>query len=207
MASRTPRTCQEERPLYSIYRDNPPGVRYDLQAPILFSPPEGSDALFDGLRQAFPHIPAHGERFQEATLRFIIEERDAGLGVEAEDEDFAWTSAALQDWFLAPVDTELTIFSEPDLAADRRPQDSSRSTTHSRSSSATYSQTSGTPSQAELSSVFSLTSSAPPRQYTRRKMTEEEKQAYRQRRRVKACEKCARDKRKVSEDPVTPGRS
>nr|POF01043.1 hypothetical protein CFP56_20991 [Quercus suber] len=61
------------------------------------------------------------------------------------------------------------------------------------------SSTGATPAALEqMTGVFSLSTTAQPKQRVRRKMTEDEKAEYRARRIVKACDKCARRKRKVS---------
>jgi hypothetical protein len=196
-------------PTYFIYRDVPEGQLYDPTAPLAFCPPKDSDELFDALRAKFPHLKSHSERMRDATIEFLLEEREA----EALSANVSPAMPSLYDsmvdnspWQQSWPSVSMTTLSSPEMANlatpifENSPKPQIPHLTRSQSST-------GTPSDAlttaldSMTSVFSLSTSEQPRQRMRRKMTESEKIEYRKRRIVKACDTCSKRKRKVKNPP------
>lgn len=178
-------------PAYIIYRDVPLGETYDATSPLSFFPPKGSDELFDALREAFPHLKSHSERMRDAMIQFLLEER---LGEQFELSP-ATTMESSQVTWPSVSSGSTSVFSSPDLLNFATPASFSDSPQLHQSSTAPSSQPSP-PSLDQMTGVFSLSSNPQPKQRIRRKMTEAEKIEYRKRRIVKACDKCAKRKRK-----------
>lgn len=186
-------------PTFMVYRDTPAGEPFDPTSPLLFFPPKGSDELFDALRIAFPHVKTHSERMRDAMIQYLLQER--------QDEQLASPTATMDTttttvWPAMSSDSnstwsspELLNFPTPEASFSNSPQlapQLSRQT-----SIATSSRASPTgPSIDQMTNVFCLSTSSQPKQRVRRKMTDSEKAEYRKRRIVKACDKCAKRKRK-----------
>ncbi len=187
-----------EMPSYIIYRNTQPGQLVDLAAPLEFWPPMGSDELFDALRSKFPHLKTHSERVGQATVEFFLEEDMSQFSTPQ-----TATSANVSPWeaSLPSFCSEASTWSSPDgigpATPSLTPQSSSLSRQESVSTSFCAQNGDIPPALEQMTSVFSLGDSAQPKQHVRRKMTESEKIEYRKRRVVKACDKCAKRKRKV----------
>lgn len=190
-------------PTYIIYRDVPQGELYDPTAPLAFFPPKDSDELFDALRAKYPHLKSHSERMRDATIEFLLEERQAesmsatvSPAMPSLYESVTDQSPWQQSWPSASMTTlsspDMTNFATP--ALESSPKQVSPMT---RQQSTAGSSSSQTPAIDQMTSVFSLSSVEQPKQRVRRKMTEAEKVEYRKRRIVKACDKCSKRKRKV----------
>lgn len=182
---------QVNHPAYIIYRDVPPGEAYDATSPLSFFPPKGSDELFDALREAFPLLKTHSERMRDAIIQFLLEERQG----EQFELSPATTMESSQVTWPSVSSGSASVFSSPDLLNFPTPASFSDSPQLQQTSTATSSQPSP-PSLDQMTGVFSLSSNPQPKQRVRRKMTEAEKIEYRKRRIVKACDKCAKRKRK-----------
>ncbi|KAM0722765.1 hypothetical protein Q7P37_002207 [Cladosporium fusiforme] len=193
-----------QAPSYIIYRDAPPGELYDPTAPLAFFPPKDSDELFDALRAKYPHLKSHSERMRDATIEFLLEERQAEAlsatvspAMPSLYDSMADTSPWQQSWPSASMTTlsspDMTNFATP--AFGDSPKSNIPQLARQQSSAATPSE-SQTPAIDQMTSVFSLSTSEQPKQRVRRKMTEAEKVEYRKRRIVKACDKCSKRKRK-----------
>lgn len=182
---------QVNTPAYIIYRDVPLGEVYDATSPLSFFPAKGSDELFDALRETFPHLKTHSERMRDAIIQFLLEER------QGEQFEFspATTMESSQLTWPSVSSGSTSNFSSPDLLNFATPASFSDSPQIQQTSTATSSQPSP-PSLDQMTGVFSLSSNPQPKQRVRRKMTEAEKIEYRKRRIVKACDKCAKRKRK-----------
>lgn len=190
-------------PTYIIYRDVPQGELYDPTAPLAFFPPKDSDDLFDALRAKYPHLKSHSERMRDATIEFLLEERQAesmsatvSPAMPSLYESVTDQSPWQQSWPSASMTTlsspDMTNFATP--ALENSPKQVPQMT---RQQSTAASSSSQTPAIDQMTSVFSLSSVEQPKQRVRRKMTEAEKVEYRKRRIVKACDKCSKRKRKV----------
>ncbi|KAF2169230.1 hypothetical protein M409DRAFT_52500 [Zasmidium cellare ATCC 36951] len=186
-------------PTYVVYRDTPAGEPFDPTSPLLFFPPKGSDELFDALRIAFPNVKTHSERMRDAMIQYLLQERqDEQLASPAVTMDTmptnTWPSMS-SDSNSTWSSPELLNFPTPEASFSNSPQlapQLSRQT-----SIATSSRASPTgPSIDQMTNVFCLSTSSQPKQRIRRKMTDAEKAEYRKRRIVKACDKCAKRKRK-----------
>lgn len=193
-----------QAPSYIIYRDVPAGQLYDPTAPLAFFPPKDSDELFDALRAKYPHLKSHSERMRDATIEFLLEERQA----ESISATVSPTMPSLYDsmadtspWQQSWPSASMTTLSSPDMTnfatpAFDSPKPNLPQMARQQSSAETPSE-SQTPAIDQMTSVFSLSTSEQPKQRVRRKMTEAEKVEYRKRRIVKACDKCSKRKRKV----------
>ncbi|KAK4493740.1 hypothetical protein PRZ48_014925 [Zasmidium cellare] len=184
-------------PTYMIYRDVRPGDPFDPSAPLHFLPPKDSDELFDALRFAFPHLKTHSERLRDATIKFLLEEQQAytvsspppapvstqpppqSLPTSATSTT-STSSSTLNVWNHATVGTKGKFKHVPSSNSNNQPSSLL---------------TKDMPPQEDMTGVFSI-SSVQPKQHQRRRMTEKEKADYRKRRMVKACDKCAKRKRK-----------
>jgi hypothetical protein len=170
-------------PTYIIYREVAEGQLYDATAPLAFYPAKDSDELFDALRAKFPHLKSHSDRMRDATIEFLLQEREA-------------------ESLSANVSPAMTTLSSPEMtnlatpSFDYSPQPQIPHMIRQQSSAATPSDAQ-TPALDSMTSVFSLSTTEQPKQRVRRKMTPDEKADYRKRRIVKACESCSKRKRKV----------
>jgi len=198
-------------PSYIIYRDTPAGRAYDPTAPPVFFPPKDSDELFDALRTKFPHLRSHSERLRDAMIEFLLEERQAELGqnlsaMPAMSAETSTTSPCQLSWPSMSSDSS-SLWSSPDtftLTTSTFGDSLQPHLLHLTRQASTAGSATATPSIPEsspavpehMTGVFSLDPSAQPKQRVRRKMTESEKAEYRKRRIVKACDKCAKRKRK-----------
>lgn len=195
---------------YIVYRDIAPGEPFDPTSPLLFFPPKGSDELFDALRVAFPNVKTHAERMRDAIIKYLLEERhDEQLqlpqpspAMTLNDVPAAWPTLT-PETSLSSGST--SMFSSPDMlnfetpasfTHSPQPQAPAQAPQMTRQASVTTSADQSPPSLDQMTGVFSLSTSAQPKQRIRRKMTEAEKVEYRKRRIVKACSKCAARKRK-----------
>ncbi|KJX98874.1 hypothetical protein TI39_contig385g00018 [Zymoseptoria brevis] len=181
-------------PDYLVYRDIP----FDTTSPICFFPPKDSDELFDALRIAFPHLRTHAERMGEIVIHFLLSER---LGERQSEPSPAMTmDTSTVTWPSVASGSTSSSFSSPELmnfgSFANSPQVDPTVLTR-QVSNATSSQNSP-PSLDQMTGVFSLSTSSKTKQRTRRKMTDAEKIEYQKRRIVKACEKCAKRKRKCT---------
>lgn len=192
-------------PSYVIYRDVPAGQLYDPTAPLAFWPAKDSDELFDALRAKFPHLKSHSDRMRDATIEFLLQEREAeSLSANVSPamptlyDSMTETSPWQQSWPSASMTTlsspEMTSFATPAFGDSPRPQVPQMTRQHSSVATPSDAQT---PALDSMTSVFSLSTSEQPKQRVRRKMTDAEKVEYRKRRIVKACDKCSKRKRKV----------
>ena len=197
-------------PGYFIYRDTQlVGETFDPTAPPVFFPPTDSDDLFDALRAKYPGLKTHSERMRDAIIEFLIEERDA--------EQFVMPSAQTNLDILSPwqgsqswpsmSNGSTSTFNSPETLAlatptfEPSPGGQLPQLTRQYSTAASMMMASaGTtpPALEQMTSSFSVSSVDQPKQRLRRKMTEAEKQEYRQRRIVKACDKCQKRKRKCN---------
>jgi hypothetical protein len=183
---------------YIIYRDQIPGEPFDPTSTLSFFPPKGSDDLFDALRLAFPHLKTHSERMRDAIIQFLLDERQQ----EQQQSSPAMTTESFTSWPTMCNSASTSAFSTPELfdlatpsSFDQSPNPQARQLLLRNPSAATSKQPSP-PSLDQMTGVFSLSTNAQPKQKLRRKMTEAEKIEYRKRRIVKACDKCAKRKRK-----------
>ncbi|KAF2091888.1 hypothetical protein K490DRAFT_61325 [Saccharata proteae CBS 121410] len=165
---------------------------HDPFAKLIFEPSLESDELFDALRVSYPALKTHTERKKQAVLDFFMEERRA---IDFDMSAFVQQTNAPTP---APVDTpEGTKVSTPYSQysyVDQR--------TSSSSSASASSQSAGSspevPALKEMTSVWSAAPNAQPKIHTRRTMTSQEKEEYRQRRKMKACKECRVRKRKCT---------
>ena len=198
-------------PTYFIYRDVPEGQLYDPTATLAFFPPKDSDELFDALRAKYPHLKSHSERMRDATIEFLLEEREAEALSANVSPDMPSLYDSMNDslndnspWQQSWPSATMTTLSSPDMtnfatpAFGNSPKPQIPHLVQQQSSAATPS----TPAIDQMTSVFSLSTSEQPKQRVRRKMTEAEKVEYRKRRIVKACDKCSKRKRKVRIFPL-----
>ena len=194
-------------PGYVIYRDSPIGDLFDITAPPVFFPPKDSDELFDALRLKYPYLKSHSERMRDAMIEFLLAEQQTELFPAASPFTATTSTAETSPWQQSwpSMSSDSSHLSSPDTFGLATPSfgDSplfaapSLSRQFSTASSATPSQTAATPPVLEkMTSVFSLDCADQPKQRIRRKMTEAEKIDYRKRRIVKACDSCAKRKRK-----------
>lgn len=194
-------------PGYLIYRDHPADQQPDPTIPPLFFPPKDSDELFDALRLRFPSVKTHSERMRDAIIGFLIDERQAEQLLQtttaqvADNSPFATLSIDHGQHSWPSVSSHpSSTWSSPEMldlatpSCEASPLDKPTSMPSS---------TGATPAALEqMTGVFSLSSTTQPKQRNRRKMTDVEKLEYRARRIVKACDKCAKRKRKVCHPPV-----
>lgn len=188
----------DELPTYMIYRDVRPGEPFDPSAPLHFLPPKDSDELFDALRFAFPHLKTHSERLRDATIKFLLEEQQAYTSSSTPPGP-ATRQAATQTFAVSSTPTAssssntLNVWNHATIGTKGRFKHVPSSQSSNQSSTLL---TKDMPPQEDMTGVFSI-SSVQPKQHSRRRMTEREKAEYRQRRMAKACDKCAKRKRKV----------
>jgi hypothetical protein len=191
-------------PTYIIYRDVADGQLYDATAPLAFYPAKDSDELFDALRAKFPHLKSHSDRMRDATIEFLLQEREA----ESLSANVSPAMPTLYDsmtdnspWQQSWPSVSMTTLSSPEMtnlatpSFDYSPQPQIPHMMRQQSSAATPSDAQ-TPALDSMTSVFSLSTTKQPQQRVRRKMTPDEKADYRKRRIVKACESCSKRKRK-----------
>ncbi|KXS94743.1 hypothetical protein AC578_11166 [Pseudocercospora eumusae] len=186
-------SAADTTPVYFVYRDIPAGEPFDPTSPLLFFPPKGSDELFDALRIAFPHLKTHSERMRDAIIKFLLEERQdeqtQASPAPAIDTTSAWPSVSSSCSASMLSSPEMLDMSTPAYSPQPAPQ-------LTRQASAATSSQPSPPSLDQMTNVFSLSTSTQPKQRVRRKMTEAEKVEYRKRRIVKACESCAKRKKR-----------
>lgn len=194
-------------PSYIIYRDTAPDRPMDPTAPLVFWPEKDSDELFDALRAKYPLLRAHSERMREAVIEFLMEERQLS-DVQTEQLPTPQTahSNLTSPWqaSMPSMTSESSTWSSPELfdlatptfGNSPQPQLPQLSRQVSTATTATAPGTQSPPALEHMTGVFSLSDVAQPKQRVRRKMTEAEKVEYRKRRIVKACDKCAKRKRK-----------
>jgi len=192
-------------PTYIIYREVAEGQLYDATAPLAFYPAKDSDELFDALRAKFPHLKSHSDRMRDATIEFLLQEREA----ESLSANVSPAMPTLYDsmtdnspWQQSWPSVSMTTLSSPEMtnlatpSFDYSPKPQIPHLMRQQSSTATPSDAQ-TPALDSMTSVFSLSTTEQPKQRVRRKMTPDEKADYRKRRIVKACESCSKRKRKV----------
>ncbi|KAK4539140.1 hypothetical protein LTR36_001452 [Oleoguttula mirabilis] len=205
-------------PGYFIYRDIPAGEPIDPATTPTIFPPKDSDELFDALRGKYPHLKTHSERMRDAILEFLLEELQAEQIQRTSPTTSFGTSPTnifdpasttpqwqqSQSWPSISSDS-ISTFSSPETLGlatptygmSPYPQAAQMSRQYSTAASTMTTSADSTPPALEsMTAVFSVCSSNQPKQRIRRKMTEAEKIEYRQRRIVKACEKCQKRKRK-----------
>lgn len=196
-------TCTST-PAYVVYRDISNGEPSDPTSPLLFFPPKGSDELFDALRTAFPHLKSHSERMRDAIIQFLLEERQEELLRTSPAQTMDGTAPTTTTWLSASSSSSsasASVSSSPDLLDFATPSSFATSPQTpppqlTRTASVAASSQASPPSLDQMTGVFSLSAESQPKQHMRRKMTEAEKVEYRKRRIVKACDKCAKRKRK-----------
>lgn len=199
-------TCTST-PAYVVYRDISNGEPSDPTSPLLFFPPKGSDELFDALRTAFPHLKSHSERMRDAIIQFLLEERQEVLLRTSPALTMDGTAPTTTTWLSASSSSSssssasTSVLSSPDLLDFATPSSLATSPQTlppqlTRTASVAASSQASPPSLDQMTGVFSLSAESQPKQRMRRKMTEAEKVEYRKRRIVKACDKCAKRKRK-----------
>lgn len=203
-----PNEVNVNMPTYIIYRDSPVGQPFDATAPLAFFPPKDSDELFDALRAEFPHLKTHSERMREATIAFLVQERNDEQSPAAMNTPLTAETTDTSPWLASfpSMSADSSSFSSPDVLNLATPSFSnSPQTQHSQPQMSRQPSMAGTaapstttpPALENMTGVFSLSDSTQLKQRVRRKMTESEKAEYRKRRIVKACEKCSKRKRKV----------
>lgn len=184
-------------PTYMIYRDVRPGEPFDPTAPLHFFPPKESDELFYALSYAFPHLQTHSERLRDATIKFLLEEQQAYSSTAPPTKRPTQSSSrasASSSTSTSQVSFDRSnVWNHATVGTKGKFKHSGSSQSNSQSSPLV---TKDMPPQEDMTGVFSI-SSAQPKQHQRRKMTEKEKAEYRRRRETKACDKCAKRKRKV----------
>lgn len=194
-------------PSYIIYRDIPAGQPFDVMAPLAFFPPKDSDELFDALRTKYPHLRTHSERTRQAVIEYLMQEDPLSASMDQLPTPQTAPSVNCSPWeaSMQSMSSESSTWSSPelfDLATPlfgNSPQPQSQALTRQPSTTAAMSTAEGTPPALEqMTGVFSLSDHSQPKQRVRRKMTEAEKAEYRKRRIVKACDKCAKRKRKCN---------
>lgn len=207
----------DEMPPYIIYREGPVGQAADPTAPLVFFPAKDSDELFDALRNSFPHLKNHSERMREAVIKFLMEEREteqlqATMGLPNDalttTTNTSFTSPFEHSWPSMSSGPTSTAFSSPETLELATPSFSmSPRSQQLPSLGREFSTATTTPSNnseqsppalENMTGVFSVSAGDQPKQRIRRKMTEAEKIEYRNRRLVKACEKCSKRKRKCT---------
>lgn len=195
-------------PGYIIYRDSPAGRPFDAMAPLAFLPPKDSDELFDALRAEFPHLKTHSERMREATITYLMQERNNEQSPVPMPTPLTADTATTSPWLpsFPSMSNDSSTFSSPDMLELSTPsfgsplQPVQPQPNRQPSVAGTMAPSTTTPPALEqMTGVFSLSDSTQPKQRIRRKMTEAEKTEYRKRRIVKACDKCSKRKRKVSD--------
>lgn len=184
-------------PTYIVYRDVRPGEPFDPSAPLHFLPPKDSDELFDALRLAFPYLKTHSERLRDATIKFLLEEQQAYNNSPPTPASVT-TQPATQTFPVSQPSTAsgsntLNVWNHATIGTKGKFKHMPSTQSSSQSSSLL---TKDMPPQEDMTGVFSI-SSVQPKQHQRRRMTENEKAEYRRRRMAKACDKCARRKRKA----------
>ena len=180
-------------PGYIIYRDVAPGEPYDPMTPPTFFPPKDSDELFDALRVKYPHVKSHSERMRDAIIEFLIEERDTeqltqilSPTMTTEMTIPAMTeSSDLSPWQHSWPSASMSTLSSPETMGLATPTFGNspqphvphlaRETSSMTSMSVSSETTPATPQMENMTGVFSLSSTAQPKQRIRRKMTEAEK--------------------------------
>ena len=204
---------------YIIYRDMPEGI-LDPTAPLVFMPPKDSDELFDALRIKYPHLKTHSERTREAVFDFLLQERQLEQSlssplildsattspVQAPYPPLSSDSSPWPASFPSMSSQSSTTWSSPETldlltptfgnSPQLFPQIRQLTRQESTATAVSTSTVTSPPALDQMTGVFSLSDSTQPKQRIRRKMTEAEKIEYRKRRIVKACEKCAKRKRK-----------
>lgn len=202
-------------PTYYIYRE---GQSTDPTAPLTFAPAKGSDELFFALKAAFPAYSTHSERMREAVIQFLLNEQSAPVSASPVAQPAAsfsappWqtsnTCSPNSSWITASSSSSASDGSPVMDTSSTMGQPISRtSTTDAPSFSRHDSQASvvseSPPSMEQMTGVFSLSNHvAPTKTRVRRKMTDAERREYRKRRQVRACESCAKRKRKCQHDVV-----
>ncbi|KAK8167795.1 hypothetical protein IWX90DRAFT_412514 [Phyllosticta citrichinensis] len=177
---------------------------HDPFTKLVFEPALESDELFDALREAYPAVKTHTERKKQAVLDFLMDERQA---IEQEITAFVHGTGAA-----APVDA---AFNPQDDASPLNPPSvrnpsTSYSGDESFSSSAAPSSAESSPetlSLKQMTSVWTASGDAPPKIHHRRSMTTKEKEEYRKRRQMKACQDCRSRKRKCNHDAAAAAAS
>lgn len=208
-------------PTFLIYRPSPPGQAYDPTIAPVFFPPKDSDELFDALRAKYPHVKTHSERMRDAMIDFLVQERleqqaappaaappasaDCCGALPVSDPDTASPWPPLWPSMSSGSTSTLSSPETQELGTPRfgtSPQiqllqKMDRQSSASGSTTASSPAAAPTPHRLEqMTGVFSVSASAQPKQRVRRKMTDAEKVEYRKRRLAKACDKCAKRKRK-----------
>ncbi|KAJ9619823.1 hypothetical protein H2203_008094 [Taxawa tesnikishii (nom. ined.)] len=145
---------------------------------------------------------------RNAVIEFLMRERDeeqlknqAALAPSEPtmpaESTASFESSAASPWSSYPSASSSSAFSSPDLLGWATPASlaspAAQPATLSRQPTRS---TASPPALDQMTSVFSLSSQTQPKTRVRRKMTETEKIEYRKRRIVKACDKCAKRKRK-----------
>ncbi|KAK3069929.1 hypothetical protein LTR53_011365, partial [Teratosphaeriaceae sp. CCFEE 6253] len=193
-------------PGYFIYRDTPPGQHYDPAAPPVYFPAKDSDELFDALRLAFPHVKSHSERMRDAMIKFLLEERQAEqmptpmTTIPESPWQHSWPSMSSSGSASTLSSPETFDLATPMYGMTPQPQVPALTRQYSTAPSVTetWSGESSPPALEGMTGVFSVSTIDQPKQRIRRKMTEAEKAEYRKRRIAKACDKCAKRKRKCN---------
>ena len=186
-------------PNYIICRDTQPGQPIDPTASLVFYPPKDSDELFDALRMKYPHLKSHTERMREAVIEFYMQEQQIPTPTTANSTLTSPWQASMQSMSSGSStwsSPELFDMATPSFGNSPQPQTQPLSRQQSVATTATAPSNSTPPALEQMTGVFSLSDATQPKQRVRRKMTEAEKIEYRKRRIVKACDKCARRKRK-----------
>lgn len=202
-------TSDVTMPTYFIFRDIPEGQPMDLTAALAFFPPKDSDELFDALRGKYPQYKNHSERMRQAVIDYLLEEQLTQAPMEQQlPTPLTAHSVHVSPWeaSMQSMSSDCSTWSSPEMLGLPTPSVvASPQPQHSQARPRQYScTTSFTPSEQtapaleQMTGVFSLSDSTQPKQRVRRKMTELEKVEYRKRRIVKACDKCAKRKRKCS---------
>ena len=104
-------------PSYVVYRDSPVGQPFDGTAPLAFFPPKDSDELFDALRAGFPHLKTHSERMREATIAYLIQERQDEQSPVPTATPMTTNTASTSPWLTSfpSMSTDSSSFSSPDM--------------------------------------------------------------------------------------------
>ncbi|KAF2099521.1 hypothetical protein NA57DRAFT_55485 [Rhizodiscina lignyota] len=180
----------------------------DATRPVEFYPPKDSDELYEALKEAFPQFKTHKERVREAVIEFHLQERDTEQAM-ADSAASSFTVPATMPspaWFAAPPMTAAPSHGSMHTTPEYLPSPESLFNNTFPSTPATETQeVSAVPSSMassikDMTSVWSVSTTAQPKIRTRRAMTEAEKKEYRRKRLDGACAECRRRRRKCDHE-------
>jgi hypothetical protein len=160
-----------------------------------FFPPKGSDELHEALREYYPHLKNLQARMQAAVIEFYVEQNSIDAAIMSPQSPEEYFASPNSTSFTSSISTPQT---QPLQVQYPSPISvpSSAVTGPTSPASAPVSATTEPPKQADLMTVWTLTSNPDARIHKRRNMTDAEKLAYKQKRLEGACADCKRRRRK-----------